>query len=86
MKFCTQVPRTCVHQPLSLSFSFYLIEFHTGHKIQPINIKYLPNLQFLSKMAHKKHTQTYKEHKKTVESVFASRFTMNNIVSKLQKC
>ena len=41
-------------------------------------------------MAHIKHVQAYKEHKYraqiTVESVFISRFTMNNIAPKLQKC
>ena len=38
-------------------------EFKTVHKIQPINRRRLPNLQFLKKMAHNKHAKAYKEHK-----------------------
>ena len=37
-------------------------------------------------MAHIKHAQAYKGTQITVESVFISRFTMNNIALKLQKC
>ena len=60
-------------------------EFQTVHKFQSIDIKYLLNLQFFRKMVHSKHTQAKKE-QKTVESVFISRFTMNNIAPKMQKC
>ena len=38
-------------------------------------------------MDHNKHAQAYKERKlETVESVFLSRYRMNNIAPKLQKC
>ena len=38
-------------------------------------------------MAHIKHAQAYIQGTQiTVESVFISRFTMNNIAPKLQKC
>ena len=39
-------------------------EFQTVHKFQPIHIKYLLNLHIFKKMAHIKHAQVYKEHKK----------------------
>ena len=51
MKFCTDIPRTCVHKRLVLDFhlfawiGFQRRKFHTVHKIQPMNIRHLPNLQ-----------------------------------------
>ena len=57
MKFCTQVPRTCLHKRL-------VFDFHNSvHKFKPINIRYLLNLHFLKKMAHIKHAEAYKKHK-----------------------
>ena len=50
MKFYTQVLRTCVHKHLVLDFNLFASirtetsEFQAIHKIQPINIRYLPNL------------------------------------------
>ena len=41
-------------------------EFQTAHKIQPINIRYLPNLQFKKKIAHNNNVQTYKKHRYTL--------------------
>ena len=49
MKFFTQVPRTCVDKSLVLDFHLFAKmeskrpEFQTVHKIQLINIRYLPN-------------------------------------------
>ena len=65
MKFCTQVPRTCMHKTLALDFhlfaqiwSWTTFEFQTVYKIQPIYIRYLPNLQFFGiKTAKMLHTQ-----------------------------
>ena len=47
MKFCTQFPRICAHKRFVLDF----------------NIRYLPDLQFLRKMAHNEHAQEHTEHK-----------------------
>ena len=52
MKFCTQVPKTCMYKRLALDFHLFALigswtrEFQKLHKIQPISIKYLSNLQF----------------------------------------
>ena len=70
MKFCTLVPRTCMHKHLVSDFHFFTkngsqgYEFQTVQKIEPINIINLPNLQFfLKKIGHIKHAQAYKEHR-----------------------
>ena len=52
MKFCTQVPRTCLHKRLVFDFHLFAyigrqrFEFQTVHKFQPIHRKYLLNLPF----------------------------------------
>ena len=52
MTFCTHVPRTCLQKRLILDFHLFArirsqrCEFQAVHKIQPINIRYLPNQQF----------------------------------------
>ena len=53
MKLCRQILKTCVHKPVILDFNLfaqigsYRHEFQTVRKIQPIDIRYLTNLQFL---------------------------------------
>ena len=90
MKFCTQVARTCVHKRSVLDFHLFALigtyrrEFQTVHKIQPINIRYLPNLQFFKKWLISnmlKHTRNTNN-----SGIFISRFTMNTITPKLQTC
>ena len=78
---------TCAHEPLVLDFHLfacigsYRREFHAVHKFQPIIIRYLPNLHL-----RKWLIQTCSSIQGTVESVFISRFIVNNIAPKLQKC
>ena len=89
MTFCTHVPRTCVHKRLILDFHLfaqigsYMREFQTVHKIQPINIRYLPNLQFFKENGSYQTCSSIQGTRITVESVFISGFTMNNIAPKL---
>ena len=66
--------------------AFHRREFQTVHKIQPINIRYLPNLQFLKENGSYQRCSSIQGTQVAVESVFISRFTMNNIAPKLQKC
>ena len=92
MKFCTQVPRTCVHKRLVFDFHLFAeigrkrCEFQTVHKFQPIHIKYLLNLHILQKNGSYQTCSSIQGTQITVESVFISSFTMNNIAPKLQKC
>ena len=57
MKVCTLTPIACVHNRLVLDFHLFAEigslarEFQAVNKIQPINIIYLPNLQFLKENA-----------------------------------
>ena len=56
------------------------------HKIQPIHIRYLPNLRFFKENDSYQTCSSIQGTQIRVESVFISRFTMNNIAPKLQKC
>ena len=62
------------------------MNFRQIHKIQPINMRYLPNLQFLKDNGSYQTCSSIKETQITVESVYISRFTTNNIAPELQKC
>ena len=89
MKFCARVPRTCLHKRLVLDFSFICLNralFQTVHKLQPINIRYLTNLQFFKENGSYQTCSSIQGTQITVESGFISRFTMTNIAPKLQKC
>ena len=52
--------------------------------IPPIN--YFPNLQFFKENGSQQTCYIVQGTQITVESVFISRFTMNNFAPKLQKC
>ena len=59
MKFCTKVPRTCVHQRLVLDFHFFCL----NRVLETLISDSTQICNFLKKMAHNKHGQAYKEHK-----------------------
>ena len=90
MKFCTQVARSCVHKRLVFDFHLFAKigrkrrEFQTVHKFQPINIRYLLKLHFFFNGSYQT-CSSIQGTQITLESVFISRFTMNNIAPKLQK-
>ena len=50
------------------------------------NVRYLPNLQFVKENGLNQTFSSIPGTQITIESVFKSRFTLNNIVPKLQKC
>ena len=59
-------------------------EFQTVHEIQLIHIRYLLNLQFLKLNGSKQKCSSIQGTQITVEFVFISRFTINNIAPKPQ--
>ena len=61
-------------------------EFQTVHKIQTIYLRYFSNLQVFKENGSLKTCSSVQGTQITAESVFESRFTMNNIAPKLQKC
>ena len=81
MKFCTHVPRTCVHESLVLNFPLFAYirswrrEVQTVHKDQLINERYLKNLQFIKENGSDQTCSNTRGTQITVESVFISRFT-----------
>ena len=55
-------------------------EFQTVPKDQPVHIRYLPNLHILKENGSYQTYSNIQGTQITMESVFISRFTMNNIV------
>ena len=62
------------------------MRFQIVHKIQPFNIRYLPNLHFLKENGSYQTCSSIQGTQITVKSVFIRRFTTNNIAPKLQIC
>ena len=92
MKFCIQVSRTCVHKQFNLRLSFICINRVLDASISDITQNSTNQRKMSSKSAIFKRkwliTNMLKYSRNTNNSGirFISRFTMNNISPKLQKC